>query len=480
MKPTSERERLGLQAGAPARGLLGEARYVHFIGIGGIGMSAIAHLLLDKGVAVTGSDLTLSPVTAALEAKGAAVHGGHAPSLVEGADLVVVSTAVPPDNAELRHATDLGVPILTRGETLARLAQGHQVIAVAGTHGKTTTTAMLAMTLIEAGQDPTVLVGGIIPQIDGQARLGSGTGLLVEADEYQRSFLALEPYLVLVTHIEFDHPDYFADAEDVFAAFKQLAERITPEGLLYSCADHPLSLRLAAELGEARAETYGLTEGAHWRALHPLPERRGGHSFEVAHRGRSVCRVSIPLPGLHNVRNAVGALAAAHALGVEPKTAAGVLEGFVGVERRFQLLGEVAGATVIDDYAHHPTEISTTVAAARERFPGRRLWALFQPHTFSRTLALLNGFSEALRAADRAVISDIYPARELDTGAVHGRDLASQIGPSATYGGSLGDTEEMLAAELQPGDVLLVMGAGDIWQVGEGVLNRLRETHGER
>ena len=442
-------------------------------------MSGIAHLLLDKGVAVTGSDLSLSPVTAGLAAKGAGVQEGHAPSRVEGADLVVASAAVPSDNPELRHATASGVPVLTRGEALAQLAEGHQIIAVAGTHGKTTTTAMLALVLIEAGRDPTVLVGGIVPQLNGQARLGGGSEFLLEADEYQRSFLAFEPHLALVTHIEFDHPDYFADEEDVFAAFKQLAERITSEGRLYACADHPLSLRLAVEIGEARSETYGLRREAHWRALQLRPQQRGGYSFEVAYRGRSACRVSIQLPGLHNVRNAVGVLAAAHALGVEPGTVARILEGFVGVERRFQILGEAAGVTVIDDYAHHPTEISTTMAAARERFPGRRLWAVFQPHTFSRTLAFFNGFSDALGAADRAVISDIYPAREPDAGTVHARDLASQIGSSATYGGSLGDAEEMLTAELQPGDILLVMGAGDIGQVGEGVLDRLQEKHDE-
>lgn len=441
-------------------------------------MSGIAHLLLDGGVAVTGSDLAPTSITEALEAKGAVLQSDHRPSLVAGADLVIVSSAVPPDNPELRHAATAGLPVLTRGEAVAELAEGQRVLAVAGTHGKTTTTAMLAWVLLEAGHDPTVLVGGIVPQISGQSRLGGSDQFVIEADEYQRSFLALEPYLLLVTHIEFDHPDYFTDEEDVFGAFRELAWRVRPDGRLITCADHPLSLRLAKDSGRAQTETYGVGEEADWRALDPHSDGSGGQRFHVAHRDRPVCGVRIHLPGMHNVRNALGALAAAHSEGVEPEEAAQALERFVGVERRFQTLGEAGGVMVIDDYAHHPTEIAATIAAARERFPERRLWAAFQPHTFSRTKALLRGFAGTLAALDRVVIADIYPAREPDQAIVHARDLADLIGPHASYGGSLREAQAMLETELGPGDVLLVLGAGDIRQVGESVLRRLQDKHG--
>lgn len=479
MKTTPERDRLGLQAGAPPPGSLERANRVHLIGMGGIGMSGLARLLLDRGAEVTGSDLAASPISRSLEAMGAGFRAGHDASHVDGAEVVIVSNAVPPDNPELLRAVALGMTVLTRVEAIAELARERRVIAVAGTHGKTTTSALLGWLLLDGGYDPSILVGGIVPQLQGQARLGKGNAFVIEADEYRSSFLGLDPHTVVVTHIEFDHPDYYANAEEVFTAFKEFARRVPEDGKLYICADHPQTRRLAQEIGGAQTETYGLQQEADWMALDARPDEEGGYTFQLAHRGQPAGLVKTRLPGLHNVRNALGALAAAHGFGAELGRAVEAIARFRGVDRRFQVLGEARGVTIIDDYAHHPTEIEATTAAARQRFPNRRIWVAFQPHTYSRTQALFPGFVRTLALADRVVVSDIYPAREPDPGVVHARDLAHEIGTRAIYGGTLAETASVLEDGLRPGDVLLILGAGDVREVGEAVLQRLREKHGE-
>ncbi|MBI3286883.1 MAG: UDP-N-acetylmuramate--L-alanine ligase [Chloroflexi bacterium] len=382
------------------RHVLANAKHIHIIGIGGVGMSGVAKLLLEKGHRISGSDLSPSPLTEALHQHGATIHSGHAASHVAEADLVLVSTAVPPDNPELVEARARSIPVLERRELLAELTAGAQVIAVAGTHGKTTTSALLALILERADRSPTVLVGGVIPERGTNAWAGRGEQWVVEADEYKQAFLGLTPRVAVVTNIELDHPDVFRDFEDVLAAFREFARRVPAEGTLVLCADDPGAMALRNELTNGRGIlTYGFSQDADWRAFGLRPHPGGGTDFQVAFQQRARGRFSLRLPGEHNVQNSMAALAVAHELHIDLDLARQVLAEFGGVARRFQVLGEVAGIAIVDDYAHHPSEIRATLAAARQRYPGRRLWALFQPHTFTRTKALLREFAQALASA---------------------------------------------------------------------------------
>jgi len=470
---------------------------VHFVGIGGAGLSAIARVLLERGARVSGSDLLRTPVAEALARDGARVFIGHHPEHVTGADLVVVSSAVPEENVEVQAARAAGIPVWSRARFLEEMMEGYTVVAVAGTHGKTTTTAMIASLLWEAGLDPTFIVGGVVSGLGTNARAGTGPHFIIEADEYDRTFLALRPHVVVVTNVEHDHPDCYPTFEEFRAAFEQFAALLPPDGLLVACWDHPV----ARELGQARMAQglpvafYGLrgkraartrmwtaeslAGATYWWAEEVRPNFAGGSDFLALRQGRLLGLVRLRVPGRHNVANATAALAVTDHLGVPFPTARSALAAFRGVGRRFEIKGEADGVTVVDDYAHHPTEIRATLAAARERFPRRPLWAVWQPHTYSRTRALLADFASAFDQADHVLVLPIYAARETDRGEVSSADVVAQIHhPDARLVQSLEEAVVLLATEVRANAVVLTLGAGDGYLVGEWLLTALRGERG--
>jgi len=457
-----------------SKGLEG-VHHVHFVGIGGIGMSGIARVLLEEDYRVSGSDLRVSPLTEALVGLGGTVYEGHAANNIAGADLVVVSSAVPPHNPEVLAAQESGIPVVGRAQILGQLMEDRYGVAVAGTHGKTTTSAMIALILEQAGLDPTIIVGGVIPELGSNAKAGKGEYLVLEADEYQRTFLGLSPSVAVVTNIEMDHPDYFRDLEDIYQAYLEFVKLVPQEGEIFLCADDPMGQRLEEEPHLAEITTYGLEPRARWRAADLAANAAGGSDFRVLASGRPQGEFSLRIPGRHNVKNGLAALAVSDYLGIDLMEAGKTLAQFRGVERRFQVKGEAAGVMVIDDYAHHPTEIKATLAAARERYPQRRVWAVFQPHTYSRTKALLSEFAASFGDADQVVVTDIYPARETDDLGINSQELVAAMNhPGAHYVGPLSDVLTMLCQQLRGDDLLITLGAGDIYQVGEKVLARLK------
>lgn len=454
--------------------------HIHLVGIGGAGLSAIAKVLLERGYGVSGSDLAPGPITESLAELGATIYSGHKAAQVGEADIVLVSSAVPADNPEVIEARRRGIPVVRRGEFLAWLTttpgQGDgppQLIAIAGTHGKTTTTAMIAWLLSRAGRDPSYIIGGVLPELGGNAHAGHGPHFVIEADEYDRTFLGLHPHIAVITVVEWDHVDCYPTPGDFRAAFEGFAAAVPEDGLLVVCADDAV----AAELGEVRRRqgkpvvSYGLDKAAEWQAREVSANASGGSDFHVWRRGRLLGTVSLSIPGHHNVRNALAALAVLDHLGVPFDLAAGELTHFAGVQRRFERKGESCGIIIVDDYAHHPTEIRATLAAARQRYPGRSIWAVFQPHTYSRTKALLDGFADSFGDADQVIITDIYAARERDTLGVSGADIVKRMAhPHALYIGDKREVVKFLLGRLREGDVLITLGAGDGYRIGEWVL----------
>jgi len=441
----------------------------HFVGIGGAGMSPMAAILLQRGEVVSGSDLQATPVTASLAALGATVHQGHRAEQSHGTDRVVISSAVPADNPEVLEARRLGLPVLKAAELLSWLMRDRMGLCVAGTHGKTTTTAMLALALREAGLDPSFVVGGVLQGLEIGGYWGAGPHFVAEADEYDHRFLELSPHVAVVTSLDADHLDVYgtmAALEDAFAAF---AARVPAEGYVVACGDEPRALALRDRPGlSGTFVTYGLGPGNDWQATDIALNDAGGHDFIIGGAGDFQLRI----PGRHNVVNATAVVAVAGLLGLEIDAVRRALAGFQGVHRRFEVLGEVGGITVVDDYAHHPAEIQATLAAARERYPGRRLVAVHQPHTYSRTRDLLTDFAAALAEADVVVLAPIYAARERDTLGVSSADLAAAMAGHSrvTLVGSLDEAAAHVQNALEPGDVLITLGAGDVNHVGRKVL----------
>ncbi len=463
---------------------------MHLIGIGGTGLSAIARVLLESGWHVSGSDRQLSSLAKELQQAGATVYTGHSPENVAGADLVIRSSAIPDDNVEVQAARLAEIPVLKRAEFLGELLSGRTGIAVAGTHGKTTTTAMIAWMLAALGQDPSYIIGGVSTNLGTNAHAGQGPAFVIEADEYDRMFLGLAPRVAVVTNIEHDHPDCYPTPEDFYGAFRLFMGRLSPEGLLVACSDDRGAARL---LAEARAEgrrtvSYGL---ASWLGRPPVdfsaqqlePGVAGGYHFTAVRKtGRNReappgVEVDLQVPGQHNVRNALAALAVADELGLPLEQAAQALGNYRGAGRRFELRGEAGGIAVIDDYAHHPTEIRATLSAARARFPGRALWVVWQPHTFSRTRTLLEEFVTAFDDADHVLVTAIYAARETqpeDSFSAQ-RVVAAMQYPDVHYIPELPKVTGYLLEHLEPGDVLLVLSAGDADQVSAQVLAGLQD-----
>ena len=455
-------------------------QHVHLVGIGGIHMSGIAGMLLDSGLTVSGSDLESGPLIEALRLRGAQIWADHNAAHVEGADLVVRTLAVRDDNPEIIAARQIGISILTRAEMVARLASGHTTIAIGGSHGKTTTSAMTTLILRAAGQDPSFLLGGEIPDLDRHAAHGSGAFMVVEADEYGRAFLEYRPSVAVITNIERDHLDYYQTDEALREAFAGYARTITLGGTLIVGAESPCAMRVAEQTAESRPDlhmqTFGLTPGATWQAT-DVEENGEATQFTVAHAGTPLGAVQQPLPGAYNVRNALAAIAASTAAGAEFGAAQRALASFRGVRRRFQVTGTHNDIVVLDDYAHHPTEIEATLEAARQRYPTRRIMLLFQPHTYSRSAYLLEGFQRCFHGADRLYITNTYAAREDASAGLSAVDLAARISePGAIYAGSLTEAVETVFAALRPGDLVITMGAGDIEAASQRLLERLRDA----
>jgi UDP-N-acetylmuramate--alanine ligase len=441
--------------------------HIHLIGIGGAGLSAIAHVLLERGHPVSGSDLRDSATLHDLEHHGASVYTGHDPVRAEQSDLVVASSAVPPDDPELLAARRQGRPVLHRGEMLRLLTAGRHCLAVAGTHGKTTTTAMLTLLLREAGLDPSFIVGGDAPELGGSGHAGQGPHFVLEADEYDRTFLALRPTVAVVTNVDWDHVDCYPDPAAGRAAFAQFIALVPPAGAVFLCQDDAGAWGLPRPA--APTWGYGLTPAAAWRAVDVVLES-AGTTFAARHGDHTVGAFGLRVPGEHNVRNALAALAAAAWAGVDVAEAGRALAAFGGVQRRFSVLGTAGGVTVVDDYAHHPSEIRATLAAARQRFPGRRLVVVFQPHTYSRTRAFAGEMAQALSGADIVLVTGIYAAREPDPGDISGAQVAAAVARPAAYVPTLEEALPWLQEHLRPGDVVLTLGAGDITAVGPRVL----------
>ena len=447
---------------------------VHFVGIGGIGLSAIARILLEREYVVSGSDLQASPLTRELAELGATVYQSHEGQNIGDADLVVVSSAIPEQNPEILEARRSNIPVIKRGQMLRWLTRRKYTIAVAGTHGKTTTSAIIALILDSAGFEPTVVVGGIIPELGSNAKAGRGQYVVLEADEYDRTFLELTPQVAVVTSIEMDHPDCFTDLQDVSDAFRAFLAKVPADGLVLACGDDPLVRRALESVTNAKISTYGLKEHVDWMATDLRVNAAGGYDFRVLQKGADRGRFQLSVPGLHNVSNALAAIGVTHHLELDQACARDVLRRFGGVERRFQVRGEAEGITVVDDYAHHPSEIRATLAAARQRYAGRPIAVIFQPHTYSRTRALLGEFASAFGDADRVIITDIYPAREKDDLGVSARDLVGTMAhPQALYIADLSEAGAWLSEHLSPGQVVITMGAGDVWRVGEEFLAQL-------
>lgn len=456
---------------------------VHFIGIGGSGLSAIARLLKEMGYVVTGSDKTLSPFASDLQNAGVSVYVGHHPRNVSGADWVVRSSAVPDDNPEVEAAKKAGIPVYKRADFLGQLMLDKNGIAVAGTHGKTTTTAMIAWLLSSLGRDPSFIIGGVSNNFGVNAHAGQGDAFVIEADEYDRMFLGLKPRIEVITNIEHDHPDIFPTLKDMQKAFQEFVDLLPPDGTLIASADDESAfslLRHARQTGRnvmAYSSQGELTiNSPQWmQSRSSKLNSSGGFDFIAVTNLTAVntVEVNLQVPGEHNIHNALAALAVIVVLGLSLQKAAQALAEFTGTGRRFELRGERKGVVIIDDYAHHPTEIRATLAAARGRYPDRKIIAVWQPHTYSRTQTLLLDFVRSFTDADEVLVMDIYAAREPKQQFNSAEVVSAMPHKAARYSGSIEDTTRDLLENLRAGDVLLVLSAGDADRISSNVLEGL-------
>jgi len=453
---------------------------IHFVGIGGIGMSGIAEVLLNLGYRISGSDLRKSAVTERLATLGATIFEGHSAANIAGADVVVTSSAISVDNPEVAEARRLHVPVIQRAEMLAELMRLKYGIAIAGMHGKTTTTSMVAAVLAAGGLDPTVVVGGRVDAMGSNARLGKSQYLVAEADESDRSFLKLSPILSVVTNLDREHMDCYRDMRDVRRTFLEFMERVPFYGMIVGCNDDA-SLRRLLPRVHRRVTTYGTSRGSDF-LIRMGASAAGGehgsliHHFQVTYKEKDLGGFTLHVPGTHNVLNATAAIAVGVALDIPTEQIRSALDGFRGVDRRFQLRGKAAGVSVIDDYGHHPTEIRATLAAARQ-CGFRRVHVIFQPHRFTRTRDLMDEFAGAFSDADTLCLLDIYPASEKPIEGITAEALASRIAGagkgSVAYAASFSDAVASVAALVRPGDMVLTLGAGSVSQLGAMMLEKL-------
>ncbi len=447
--------------------MFGKVKKVHFVGIGGIGMSGIAELLINLGFEVTGSDMKTTNITENLPKHGAVIYEGHKPENVNDSDVLVYSSAVQVDNPELQRAKDKQIPIIRRAEMLSELLKLKQTsIAVGGTHGKTTTTSMMGAVLTEALLDPTLVVGGVVKSLDVNALLGQGDVIVAEADEFDKSFLQLTPTYAIITNIDTDHMDCYDSEEDLLNAFAQYANAIPFYGAVVACVDEPLIKRILPDISRP-VITYGFSGDAEFQAERRL-YREVRSTFVVKHRGKELGEVEMMVPGAHNVKNALAVIALGTEMNIDFNTISNGLKQFSGVKRRFEIKGIFDDVMVVDDYAHHPTEVSATLRAIKNGWD-RRLVAVFQPHLYSRTQDLYEDFARSFLISDVLLVTDVYPAREEPIAGVTGElitNMAKSMGHENVYW--VEDKKRLVAAMkalVEPGDLVITMGAGDIWRI---------------
>lgn len=454
--------------------LKGHTRHVHLIGIGGVGVSWIAEILLAKGYIVTGSDLKGSIITERLTKKGAKIHIGHHPDHVVGADLVVHTAAIGDDHVELLKAKELEIPTLNRAEMQGELMdQYKKSIAISGAHGKSTTTSMLSVILAHSEEDATLLVGAHLDILGGNAKIGKSDDVIVmEACEYKDSFLNFRPTHGVILNIDEDHLDYFENLDHILRSFVKFAQSIPKKGALIINADDYNAKKVIGHV-TCPVITVGITQDAVYQAKNITFNDKGLPQFDVAFNGQVIMTCRLSIPGQHNIYNGLSAVAVAHHIGIPCEIITKSLETFTNAGRRFEDLGYFKGARVIDDYAHHPTEIKATLAAA-DKVPHNRIFSVFQPHTYTRTHELLHEFSTAFSGADEVIVTDIYAAREKDENLVHAKDLVAKIreeGKKVTYIASFDDIKTYLAEHAQEGDLIFTMGAGDIYKLGQQIVD---------
>lgn len=449
--------------------------HIHFIGIGGISMSGLAEILMGEGFTVSGSDAKESPLTKSLEAKGAKIfYGQRASNIMDSTEAVVYTAAIHSDNPEFAKAKEKNLPMLTRAQLLGQIMRNYETpIAISGTHGKTTTTSMVSHILLEGKCDPTISVGGILPAIGGNIRVGESETFVTEACEYTNSFLSFFPKISIILNIDADHLDFFKDLDDIRNSFRRFSELLPSDGTLIINADIPNYQEITKNL-PCRVVTYGLEQEADYQAKDITFDKYGHASFTVYKNGRKTGSYYLKVPGMHNVSNALASISLGHLLGLTEEVIIKGLGSFTGTDRRFQYKGEVSGVTVIDDYAHHPTEIEATLHAAGN-YPHQKVWCVFQPHTYTRTKALLPEFAKALTLADHVVLADIYAARETDTLGISSEDLQKRIqelGTPCEYFPTFDEIENFLLENCSRGDLLITMGAGDVVNIGEHLLGK--------
>ncbi|MDD3218737.1 MAG: UDP-N-acetylmuramate--L-alanine ligase [Lachnospiraceae bacterium] len=447
--------------------------HIHFIGIGGISMSGLAEILLQEDFKISGSDAKESDLTRHLESLGAILYyGQRASNIKEGIDLVVYTAAIHPDNPEFKQAKENQIPMLTRAELLGQIMQNYETpIAVSGTHGKTTTTSMASHILLHANADPTISVGGILPSIHGNIRVGQSETFITEACEYTNSFLSFFPKISIILNMDADHLDFFKDIDDIRHSFRRFAQLLPDDGTLIINSDTP-AYETVTEGLTCEVLTYGLEHEADYTAKDITYDELGHATFDCCYKGEKIGTFSLKVPGIHNVSNALATIALSRKLNIDISVIQEGLLSFTGTDRRFQYKGKVGGITIIDDYAHHPTEIEATLTAAKN-YPHKTTWCVFQPHTYTRTKALLPEFARALTLADKVVLADIYAAREKNTIGISSEDLQKaiqELGTECYYFPTFDQIENFLLENCINGDLLITMGAGDVVNIGEKLL----------
>ena len=455
---------------------LSEYKNIHCIGIGGIGLSAIAEILVSRGYNVSGSDMKESDITHKLENKGAKIYIGHRAENVEDADLIVYSAAIAEENPEIIRAREKNIPMKSRAEILGTLMDEFpKSIAISGTHGKTTTTSMVSLILEHAGLDPTILLGGNLAEIRGNVKVGDGSYFVTEACEYRDSFLELNPYVELILNIDSDHLDYFKDIDHIVNSFEKFTKNIKQGGKVIAYDANPFVKKIIKDIPEA--VTYGYNYNCTYCISDVDFKSDGMPSFDIIYQGFNLGHVKLKMPGEHNILNAVGAFACCHQMGVSAGSIIRTLSEFTGTQRRFDIVGTTdKGVELVDDYAHHPTEIKATLEAAR-KLPNKKLWCIFQPHTYTRTLALFDDFAESFGDCDVLILTDIYAAREKDIYKISSENLAEKIKSlhpdKEVY--CMKDFDEIadyVTANASNGDLVITMGAGDVYKIGNMIIGK--------
>lgn len=448
-------------------------RHIHFIGIGGISMSGLAEILIERGYLISGSDLKLSALTRRLEEKGAVIHQGHSGQNINGADLIVYTAAVKDDNPELAEAKKQNIPHMDRATLLGQIMETFPfAIGVAGAHGKTTATSMLSIMMSHADLDPTILVGGELDEIGGNVKTGESEYFITEACEYMDSFLKFHPFMAIILNIDEDHLDYFKDINQIYQSFVDYARLVPKSGYVISNGDDPLAVKLMKEV-DCNTISFGIDHPCDFTAVDITYNSKGHSTFSVKNNGEIIGQFTLRVPGKHNIYNALSAIAACHTMGVPSEKMQEALHSYGGTHRRFEVKGEAPNqAVVVDDYAHHPTEIKATIKAA-QNYPHNRLWCIFQPHTYTRTKKLFDEFTEAFYGVDFLILADIYAAREKDTGDISSKMLADAIsekGINVTYIPEFSQIIDDIRKHSQPGDLIITMGAGNVYEIGDALL----------